>query len=109
MSERPLMDNTKNSQNVRRSLRMLLVLQGNSFRGLRLKQVAEAVQASPSTTLRDLEVLADEGFVERIPGNDEFWRLTPRVVQIARAHEEELSRLHHQVSEFNQRFTRLPK
>ncbi|MGN7832640.1 helix-turn-helix domain-containing protein [Pseudoxanthomonas sp. 22568] len=99
-------DNAK--QPVRRALRILFVLQGHSFEGLRLKQVADAVRATPSTVLRDLEVLLDEGIVERIPGRDEYWRLSPRLVQIAVAHQEETRRLQQRLEEFNQRYTRQP-
>lgn len=102
------MSEAKSSQNVRRAFRLVFALQGHSFEGLRLNQLAKALDAAPPMILRDLEVLADEGLVERIPGREELWRLTPRIVQIARAHDEEVARLQHRVGEFNQRFTRLP-
>lgn len=103
------MSEVKGSNNVRRSLKLIFILQGHSFQGLRLKQLAEAVQATPSTTLRDLEIMADEGVVERIVGREDYWRLSPRLVQTAHAHAEELSRLKSQLNEFDQRYTRLPK
>lgn len=103
------MELAKNSLNVRRSMRMIFILQGNSFQGLRLKQLAVALQTTPSTVLRDLEVMADEGIVERIPGREEHWRLSPRLVQVAHAHAEELTRMKSQLNEFDQRYTRLPK
>lgn len=95
-------------QSVRRVLRLLWVLQGHSFEGLRLKQIAEALSATPSTALRDLEVLADEGIAERIPGRDEYWRLSPRLIQLARAHEQELARLRARLDETEQRYSRNP-
>ncbi len=70
-----------------RVLRALFALQGHAFDGVRLKDVAAALDASPSTALRTLEVMRDEGVVERIPGRDDHWRLPPRVIQLARAHE----------------------
>lgn len=99
---------TKNQQASRRVLKLLWVLQGHSFQGLRLKQIAETLQATPSTALRDLELLADEGIAERIPGRDEYWRLSPRLIQLARAHEQELGRLRARVDEFDQRYSRNP-
>lgn len=95
-------------QPVRRALRVIFVLQGQSFEGLRLKQVADAIGATPSTALRDLEVLQDEGVVERIPGRDEYWRLSPRLVQVAVAHQDEMRRVQQRLDEFNQRYSRTP-
>ena len=95
-------------QPVRRALRLLFLLQGQSFDGLRLKQLADALGASAPTVLRDLQVLAEEGIAERVPGRDEYWRLTPRIVQIAVAHQDEVHRLQQRVGEFNQRYTAKP-
>lgn len=96
------------NQPVRRALRLIFALQGHAFDGLRLKQLAEGIGAAPSTVLRDLEVLADEGIAERIPGRDEYWRLSPRLVQVARAHEQELARLRQRLDETEQRYSRSP-
>ena len=95
-------------QPVRRAFALVFALQGHAFEGVRLKQLADATRATPSTVLRDLEVLADEGIVERIPGRDEFWRLTPRLIQLARAHEQELARLRARLDETEQRYSRSP-
>ena len=91
---------------VRRVLRLLFVLQGHGFNGLRLKQVAERLNANPSTAYRDLEVLADEGIAERVPGQEDCWRLTPKLIQLAFAHQDETSRLEQRVSDFHRRYTR---
>ncbi|MGH8037027.1 MAG: helix-turn-helix domain-containing protein [Stenotrophomonas sp.] len=99
---------TPSQQPVRRALRLLFVLQGHTLEGLRLKQMADALQATPSTVLRDLEVLADEGIAERIPGRDEYWRLSPRLIQLARAHEQELARHRQRLEETEQRYSRNP-
>lgn len=96
-------------QSLRRGIRLLWVMQGHSFEGLRLKQIADELGVTSCTALRDLEALADEGVVERIPGREEHWRLTPKIVQIARAHEEEVGRISGRLDQFNQRYTRLPK
>lgn len=97
-----------NGSGARRALRALFALQGHAFEGIRLKDVAEALAASPSTTLRTLEVLQEEGIAERVPGNPEFWRLSPRLVQIARAHEIELARVRQRLEETEQRYSRNP-
>jgi DNA-binding IclR family transcriptional regulator len=96
------------NQPTRRALRLLFVLQGHAFEGLRLKQIADAIQANPSTALRDLELLADEGIAERIPGRDEYWRLSPRLIQLARAHEQDLARVRQRLDETEQRYSRNP-
>lgn len=93
-------------QPARRALRLLWVLQGNAFNGLRLKQVADLLKVAPSMALRDLELLADEGVAERIPGNTDCWRLTPKLVQLARAHDDDMRRLRQRIEEIDQRYTR---
>lgn len=95
-------------QPVRRALAVVFALQGQTFHGLRLNQIASAVNESAATTLRTLEVLADEGIVERIAGRESYWRLGPRLVQLAIAHQHEAHSLHQRVHEFDQRYSRLP-
>lgn len=96
----------KQRQSDRRVLSLLWVLQGHSMYGLRLKQLAEALGVAPPVALRDVQVLADEGLAERIPGHDEHWRLTPKLVQLARAHDEDMRRARSRVDELDQRYTR---
>lgn len=100
--------NVPAQQPVRRALRLIFALQGHAFDGLRLKQLADSIKATPSTVLRDLEVLADEGIAERIAGRDEYWRLSPRLIQLARAHEQELARVRQRLEETEQRYSRNP-
>lgn len=88
--------------------RLLFGLGGHSYRGLRLQQVAEGIGESPSTTLRALQRMAEDGLVERAPHEKDSWRLSPRVVQIATAHAQEVAREERQLHEFDQRFTRNP-
>lgn len=95
-------------QSARRALRAQFVLQGHVVDGLRLKQIAEALGTSLPNALRDLQVMAEEGIAERIPGNDERWRLTPKIVQIARATGEEFARHRAKLDEFEQRYSREP-
>lgn len=98
--------NPNQHQSARRALRLLCILQGNAFDGLRLKQIAEALQVADPTALRDLNLLADEGFAERIPGKEESWRLTPKVIQVARAHDDEMRRVRERIENIDQRYTR---
>ncbi len=98
-----------NNQPIRRAIRYLWVLQGHSFEGLRLKQIGDAMGVSMCMAHRDLASLADEGVVERVPGREDFWRLTPKPIQLARAHEEEVTRLRQHIDQFDQRYTRNPR
>lgn len=100
------MSNPQHHQSARRALRLQWILQGHAFDGLRLKQIAEALQVASPMALRDLQLLADEGIAERIPGNEECWRLTPKLIQLARAHDDELRRVRQRVDDIDQRYTR---
>ena len=102
------MSKATTQQPTRRVLALLFVLQGHTMEGLRLKQIADAIRTTPSTALRDLEVLAEEGIAERIPGRDEYWRLSPRLIQLARAHELEMARHRQRLEETEQRYSRNP-
>jgi len=90
--------------------RLLRALAGNSYRGLRLAQVAGAVGESPSTTLRALQRLAGDGLVELIDpdGAGSHWRLGRLVLQIAHAHHAELEREEQRLREFRHNTTRTP-
>lgn len=96
----------ESNQGTRRALKLLFALAGRSFDGVNLTSLAASVDQSAPTTLRDLQVLHEEGLVERLPSRDTHWRLSPRLVQIAIAHNQELLRLQHQVDEFQQRYSR---
>ena len=88
--------------------RILFGLAGHSYRGLRLRQVAEGIGEADGTTLRNLQRMEADGLVERSPLDKDNWRLTPRVVQIAIAHAEEVVREEQQLDQFKQRYTRQP-
>jgi DNA-binding IclR family transcriptional regulator len=100
------MSAARHQQPARRALALLWALQGHAFDGLRLKQVAEALKVAPPMALRDLELLAEEGVAERIPGREECWRLTPKLIQLARAHDDELRRVRARVDDIDRRYTR---
>jgi DNA-binding IclR family transcriptional regulator len=91
-----------------RSWTVIEALSGNSFEGLRNVQVARAVGQSTDLTLRDLQALESLGLTERLPGKEECWRLSPRLVQVALAHQHEIARLNQRVDDFTNRFSRLP-
>jgi len=96
-------------ESVRRALRIVWTLQGHSFDGLRLTAIADSMKVAKPTVFRDLETLADEGMVERIPGKEDCWRLTPKLIQLARAHDQEMTALRRRVEEMDNRYTRAPK
>lgn len=97
------------NKNLRRACRYMLALGGHEVEGLRPKQIAEAVCASPSTVTRDLRVLLDEGFVERVPGMEDRWRLGPKLIQIALAHVQGVQRMSARLDEVRQRYSREPR
>lgn len=88
--------------------RLLFSLAGHSRNGLRLKQIAETIGESPSTTLRALRRAADDGLVEQVQHVEGNWRLAPRIVQIALAHADEVAREDRLHADFKNRFSRLP-
>lgn len=94
--------------NLERAKAVIEALAGHNFDGLRNQQVAEAVRQSPPTTLRDLQSLEAIGWAERIPGKDERWRLSPRLIQLAIAHESEVMREEQRLGDFRIRYTRTP-
>lgn len=88
--------------------RLLFTLAGRSRNGLRLKPIADVIGESPSTTLRNLQRLAEDGLVERSPYDQDNWRLSPRIVQIALAHLAEVTREEQQLNDFKNRYSRSP-
>lgn len=94
--------------NLVRAKAVIEALAGHNFDGLRNQQVAEAVQQSAPTTLRDLQALEAIGWAERIPGKDERWRLSPRLIQLAVAHRAETERVAQRVDDFTNRYSRSP-
>lgn len=91
-----------------RSTRVLFALAGHSRTGLRLKQLAEAIGEQPSTTLRVLQRLRDDGLVEAVPDLDKHWRLSARIVQIALMHHAEVQHEEQKLNDFKNRYSRHP-
>lgn len=102
-------DKPEGGAQLRRACRYLSVLAGHEVDGMRPGQIAEAMSVAPATITRDFKVLADEGFVERVPGMEDRWRLGPKPIQIFRAHELGLQRMQGRVDEVRQRYSREPK
>lgn len=94
------------SAQLRRSFDVLFALQGHVVNGLSNKQVAGLVRQTESTTIRDLQTLEELGYVERTPGNEKHWRLTPRLCQIALAMQHEFAREQRRLEDTVNRYTR---
>lgn len=88
--------------------RLLFGLAGHSRNGLRLAEIASGIGESSPTTLRNLQRMEEDGLVEKVAHLKGHWRLTPRVVQMALAHQEEVATEDRITHEFKQRFSRLP-
>lgn len=91
-----------------RATHVLLALAGHNLNGLPNSAVASAIGSSDATTLRTLERLAEAGLVERVPGEEKRWHMTPMLVQIAVAHHAEVAREERRLSDFTQRYSRAP-
>lgn len=96
------------SQLLARAKLIVEALAGHSFEGLRNTQVATAINDIEANSLRTLQRLESIGWTERVPGKQECWRLSPRLVQIAIAHQNELARLTQRVDDFTNRYSRTP-
>ena len=90
----------------RRVMRIQLALANFGTNGMRLTDIATAVTDSPVNTMHTLNVMAEEGFTERVPGREELWRLGVKGIQIWRNYEIIRARLLADVDGFHQRVTR---
>ena len=88
--------------------RLLFGLAGHSRNGLRLKQIADGIGESEPTTLRNLQRMEADGLTEQNPMLQGHWRLAPRVVQIALAHQNEVLREERALDDFRTRYSRIP-
>lgn len=87
-----------------RALQILFLLAGREAEGLPQASIAKAIQTSGSRVHHDLRNLQHGGAIERLANGN--WRLSPRVVQIAIAHEAGLARLSSQLDELRNRYSR---
>lgn len=98
-------DYTNDAQ--QRILRALQVLAGNELVGVTPGDMAKALGVSPSVVTRDLANLRESGLGEKIEETGR-WRLAPKLVQIAIAHSNALSRAKARLSEVENRYSREP-
>jgi len=96
------------SDQVQRTLKVMLALANRDFQGLRLKDVAAAVDIPAPTALRALENLRAAGLAERDPTQSDVWLLGPKLVQVAHAFDAAMGRAQTALDERRQRYTRLP-
>lgn len=100
--------NGTEGRGLRRACAYVLRLAGHEIDGLRPGQLAGVMGVSPATVTRDIKALSDEGFVERVPGLEDRWRLGPKVIQVALAHMQGLDRASARLNEVKQRYSRDP-
>lgn len=93
-----------------RLLRVMLALAGHEFDGLSLTEITNALasrtgKSQKNNIFRDLHNLKEAGLAEQLPDSD-CWRLAPRLVQIAVAHQRYLERAATRLDEVRQRYGR---
>lgn len=94
------------SAQIRRAFDLVFALQGHVMHGLSNVQLAQMVRQSEATTIRDLQMLAELGLVERVPGQEKRWHLTPRLCQLSLAMQHEFAREQQRVDDTINRYTR---
>lgn len=90
-----------------RLLKAIVLLAGNEFSGLAPSDLAKALNTNPSNVTRDLANLKEAGLAEQLPDTGR-WRLGPKLVQIALAFSDHMSRANARIDEMQQRYTRQP-
>jgi DNA-binding IclR family transcriptional regulator len=85
----------------KRTLKIIKILKGKSMTGLSNNDIAKAINDSPVNVTRACQVLIDEGLVEKtLTGR---FVLGMSMLQIAVAHQREMSGVIDRVHEINQR------
>lgn len=90
-----------------RVLHAVLMLAGHEAVGLAPSQLAKALKTSASNVTRDLSNLVTAGVAERLESGN--YRLGPRLVQVALAHQRGLADIKARVDEIEQRYSRHPR
>jgi DNA-binding IclR family transcriptional regulator len=90
-----------------RVLAATLVLAGHEAVGLAPSQLAKALRTSASNVTRDLANLVTAGIAEKLESGN--YRLGPRLVQVAIAHQRGLADIKARVEEIEQRYSRHPR
>ena len=88
-----------------RALRVIKVLQNNSFVGLSNKEIAQALNESPTNISRTLDVLKNEGFVIKLESGK--FAFSSLFAQIAMRHAANMDKASAQINEMKQRHCRL--
>lgn len=94
-------EKTESNQTVRRACAIFKLLAGRN-QGRSLKEIATAIGAHDSTTLRVLCTLQEEGFVTQYP-KTLHWALSLEMMQIAQATESAINRDAAKATELRQR------
>lgn len=84
-----------------RTLHLINALKGHSLSGKSLRELAAATKIPEPTAVRILETMIEEGFVMKLDTGR--YSLSIRVLQIAQAHANEMSRATDRINELNQR------
>ena len=100
-------EKTYDNASQERGYAVLLTLAGQEITGLAPSEIADAVKASRSRITCDLRVLQKMGLAEPILETGR-WRLGPKVVQIALAFTDSITRSRRKLDEISQRYTRQP-
>lgn len=90
-----------------RLCQIFFVLAGNELHGMSNADMARALRTSESRMVSDIRNMEHAGLIERLPsvnGKPGNWRLSPRIVRIARAVDEGLSAIELQVAQIRDRY-----
>ncbi|ADX03003.1 helix-turn-helix domain-containing protein [Acinetobacter baumannii] len=82
-------------------LKVLKALRGHSLKGATNQELANQLNESPSTITRALQVLSEEGLVQKL--DDGSYALGSFLVSIAHSHAQEIERAQSRISEHLQR------
>ena len=86
----------------KRALKIQKVLAGKSLTGMRLKDIATAVNDSPVNVHRTLQDMIEEGMVTQFEHNDHY-ALSTACLAIATAHSLEMGQAQERISSVSQR------
>lgn len=87
-----------------RALKIQKLLAGKSLTGMRLKDIAKALEENDSTTYRTLQDMITEGFVTQFEHNDHY-ALSSSCLAIATAHSLEIAQAQDRLNSISQRVT----
>ncbi len=93
---------------VKNAVSIIDILVGNEVTGLRNKEISEATGLSAATIFHHLQTLEELGIAEQIPKLEGRWRLGPRFIQFALAHERHMTTVQGELDQVRQRCSRIP-